>query len=187
MLSLYALPHPLEGEKIIKILHRDIFVALRRIGLFILLALLPVGLLFVGNILFADIAQYQITMIIVSLALSAYFLFIWLLLFFSMIDYLLDIWVITDRRIIDVQQNGFFSRKIAEQMLSKIQDITSDTSGFWPTIWKYGDLTVQTAAEQNKFYFEEIPDPEYVRDLLMRLMAEATTPTTKQAATHEAV
>ncbi len=177
----------MKDEKVIRVLHRDIFVAVRRIILFILLLLLPILLLAVGNALFPDLVYYQTTMIIVGLSLSAYLLFIWLLLFFSMIDYLLDIWVITDRRIIDVQQNGFFSRKISEQMLSKIQDISSDTSGFWPTVWKYGDLTVQTAAEQNKFFFEEIPDPEGVRDLLIRLAADAATSTSNQVASHEAV
>lgn len=177
----------MKDEKVIRILHRDIFVAVRRIILFILLLILPILLLAVGNVLFPDLVYYQTTMIIVGLSLSAYLLFIWLLLFFSMIDYFLDIWVITDRRIIDVQQNGFFSRKISEQMLSKIQDISSDTSGFWPTVWKYGDLTVQTAAEQNKFFFEEIPDPEGVRDLLIRLAADAAASVNNNVASHEAV
>jgi hypothetical protein len=113
--------------------------------------------------------------IVLVLGLSVYLLFIWLLFFFSIIDYLLDLWVITDRRIIDIRQNGFFSRTISEQMLSKIQDISSDTHGFWQTIWKYGDLTVQNAGEKNQLYFEEISDPEEVRDMLVKIAATAQT------------
>lgn len=162
----------MEGEKVIRILHRDAFVALKRVGLFIVLLVLPLLLIALVVPLFPSLSESPLTRIIGGLGVSAYLLFIWLLFFFSLIDYILDIWVITDRRIIDVSQNGFFSRKISEQMLSKIQDITSDTHGFWPTIWKYGNLTVQTAAQEKRFYFEEIPDPESIRDLLIRLAAE---------------
>lgn len=189
MLHLYCLPHPMEGEKVIRILHRDAFVALKRVGLFVVLLVLPLLVLLMVTQLFPVLAESALAMIIGGLVVSAYLLFIWLLFFFSMIDYILDIWVITDRRIIDVSQNGFFSRKISEQMLSKIQDITSDTHGFWPTIWKYGDLTVQTAAQEKRFYFEEIPDPEGVRDLLIRLAAEnnQTPLPPSQPSVHEAV
>lgn len=165
------------GEQVIRIIHRDIFIALKRVGLFIVLLALPIIVLLMMSQLFPEVDESGIITIIILLSLSIYLLFIWLLFFFSIIDYLLDIWVITDRRIIDVRQNGFFSRTISEQMLSKIQDITSDIKGFWPTIWKYGNLTVQTAAEQNKFYFEEISDPEEIRDMLIRLSA-ATPPVT---------
>jgi len=178
MLHLYHLPHPMPGEKVIRIIHRDVFIALKRVGLFALLLALPVVVLLMINDILPSTDDFGIVTIIILLSLSVYLLFIWLLFFFSIIDYILDIWVITDKRIIDVQQNGFFSRVISEQMVVKIQDITSDTHGFWPTVWKYGNLTVQTAAEQNKFYFEEISDPEEVRDLLIRLAASAATPST---------
>ncbi len=175
MLHLYRLPHPMPGEKVIRIIHRDVFIALKRVGLFVLLLALPVIVLLMINQVFPAVDESGMITIIILLSLSVYLLFIWLLFFFSIIDYILDIWIITDKRIIDVQQNGFFSRVISEQMVVKIQDITSDTHGFWPTVWKYGNLTVQTAAEQNKFYFEEISDPEEVRDLLIRLAASAAT------------
>lgn len=178
MLHLYRLPHPMPGEKVVRIIHRDVFIALKRVGLFVLLLALPAIVLLMINQIFPTIDNSGMITIIILLSLSVYLLFIWLLFFFSIIDYILDIWIITDKRIIDVQQNGFFSRVISEQMVAKIQDITSDTHGFWPTVWKYGNLTVQTAAEQNKFYFEEISDPEEVRDLLIRLAASATTPST---------
>jgi hypothetical protein len=178
MLNLYRLPHPMPGEQVIRIIHRDTFIALKRVGLFIVLLVLPMIVLSMMSQLFPNANDTGILAIIILISLSIYLLFIWLLFFFSIIDYLLDIWVITDKRIIDVQQNGFFSRVISEQMVAKIQDISSDTHGFWPTVWKYGNLTVQTAAQTNKFYFEEISDPEEVRDLLIRLSAAAVTSST---------
>ena len=175
MMHLYKLPHPMPDEKVIRIIHRDVFIALKRVGLFVLLLALPAIVLLMINDILPSADDFGIVTIIMLLSLSVYLLFIWLLFFFSIIDYFLDIWIITDKRIIDIQQNGFFSRAISEQMVAKIQDISSDTHGFWPTVWKYGNLTVQTAAQTNKFYFEEISNPEEVRDLLIRLAAASTT------------
>lgn len=175
MMHLYKLPHPMPDEKVIRIIHRDVFIALKRVGLFVLLLALPAIVLLMINDILPSADDFGIVTIIMLLSLSVYLLFIWLLFFFSIIDYFLDIWIITDKRIIDIQQNGFFSRAISEQMVAKIQDISSDTHGFLPTVWKYGNLTVQTAAQTNKFYFEEISNPEEVRDLLIRLAAASAT------------
>lgn len=175
MWSLYRLPQPMPGEKIIRIIHRDVFIVFRRISLFIILLAIPFGLWFLFSQIITTDGETDWLEIVLVLGLSVYLLFIWLLFFFSIIDYLLDLWVITDRRIIDIRQNGFFSRTISEQMLSKIQDISSDTHGFWQTIWKYGDLTVQNAGEKNQLYFEEISDPEEVRDMLVKIAATAQT------------
>ncbi len=174
MLSLYRLPQPMEGEKVVRVLHRDVFIAMKRVALFAILLLLPLLVFLVVNESLVVTENYSWVLVLVYMVTSVYLLFIWLLFFFSIIDYILDVWIITDRRIIDVRQNGFFSRTISEQMLSKIQDITSDTNGFWGTMWGYGNLSVQTAGEKNKLFFEEIPDPEAVRDMLMKLAA--TTP-----------
>lgn len=171
MLSLYRLPQPMEGEKVIRVLHRDIFIAMKRVALFVTLLILPLLVFLVVNQTIVVNENYNWVLVLVYMITSVYLLFIWLLFFFSIIDYILDVWIITDRRIIDVRQNGFFSRTISEQTLSKIQDISSETHGFWATMWKYGNLSVQTAGEKNKLFFEEIPDPEAVRDMLIKLVA----------------
>lgn len=177
MSHLYALPKPMPGEQILHIIHRDVWVALRRVALFVTLLVLPGLLLIFASRFFPSLLEVKVSFIIIILVASAYILFVWLLFFFSIIDYILDIWVITNQRIIDIQQNGFFSRKISEQMLHRVQDLSSDTHGFWQTIWKYGNLTVQTAGQESKFHFEEISNPDHIRDIVMKLAAQA-------AATH---
>lgn len=171
---MYHLPNPLPGEKVLQVIHRDAFVALKRIFLFVLLIALPLGLLFMLDQLFPSLRYGILAWPIIILSASAYLFFIWLLFFFSIIDYLLDVWVITNERIIDIEQNGFFSRSIAEQHLSKIQDVSSDVHGFWPTVWKYGNVTVQTAGEFGKFHLKEVPNPDHIRDMLVRMSSQHT-------------
>ena len=63
-------------------------------------------------------ALYKLCVSIYYLALITFFFRAWL-------DYYLDIWVITDERIVNIEQKGLFSREISTQQLYRIQDVTA--------------------------------------------------------------
>lgn len=156
-------------EKIIKIIRKDGFILFKKIVLTVALAGLPalVGLLMLYN--YPNWLSGNISYPLILLAVSGYALFIWLFFFFSFIDYYLDIWIITSERIIDIKQEGFFSRTVAELKLFQIQDVASELKGFFQFIFKYGDVYVQTAGEVQRFTFREVPDPEDVRNIIIKL------------------
>ena len=77
---------------------------------------------------------------------------------------------ITSERIIDIQQKGFFSRVIAEHKLFRIQDVTSEVHGIIPTVFKYGDVYIQTAGTKQRFFFNQVPNPERVRNIIIKLV-----------------
>jgi len=83
--------------------------------------------------------------------------------------YTLDVWIVTDRRIIDSTQHGFFNRVVSELHLSRIQDISVSTRGVIQTFLKFGDLQVQTAGTDEKFKFQQIPHPEKVKDVIRKI------------------
>lgn len=107
------------------------------------------------------------------LALSAYLLTLLSILFVRWIDYVLDVWIVTNERIVNVKQRGFFSRVVAEHKLIRVQDVTSEVHGTVATLLKFGNVIVQTAGEQGKFTFEQVPDPEGVVRTIFRLHDEA--------------
>ena len=168
-MNIYRLPGKLPDEKIIKVLHRDYFVLLKKVLFFISLVILPLAAFSLILSIYPQILEGDVSYPLLMLAASAYYLFVWLFFFFSFVDYYLDIWIITNERIIDVRQKGFFSRVIAEQRLDRVQDVASEVHGFFPTIFKYGDVHAQTAGEFSKFNFQEIPRPEEVRDIIIKL------------------
>ncbi len=170
MLSTYRLPNKVKNEEIIRVLRRDLFVLFKKVLLFLLLTILPFAFFYLMMIFNANILENNTIYPLVILAISAYYLFIWLFFFFSFIDYYLDVWIITSERIIDIQQRGFFSRIISEQKLFRIQDVTSEVNGAIPTIFKYGDVHVQTAGTKQRFFFHEVPNPDKVRDIIIRLV-----------------
>ena len=152
MLSIYRLPNKLPGEKVIQIVRRDTFILFMKIMLFVLLLVLPLIFFWLLLSQNPDMQSSEIFYPLIVLGVSAYYLFIWLFFFFSFVDYYLDAWIITNERIIDIQQKGFFSRVIAEHKLFRIQDVTSEVHGAIPTLLKFGDVYIQTAGTKQRFF-----------------------------------
>lgn len=169
MLSVYRLPNQLPGEEVLHIIRKDLFILFKRAMLFILLIILPLIFFYLMVITDPSLLIGSISYPLIVLGTSIYYLFIWLFFFFSFIDYYLDVWIITNERIIDIQQRGFFSRVIAEQKLFRVQDVTSEVNGFIPTLLRYGDCHIQTAGTKQRFYFHEVPNPDKIRDDIIKL------------------
>lgn len=159
-------------EKIIKIIRKDIFVLLAKMFLAAILAVLPAAAGAIAISVYPNLLNGEISYPLMVLAASGYILFIWLFGFFSFIDYYLDVWIITNERIIDVRQEGFFSRVVSELKLYQIQDVTSELHGVLKFVFCYGDVFVQTAGEVQRFVFRQIPDPEKIRDIIIKLAEE---------------
>lgn len=166
--SLFHFKGQTDGEEVVAVMHRHwfniiqhfiplFFMSLFLIGSYAALpALFPILTkdLFNGFFLFAE---------------SLFAMLIWILFFLIYIDYYFDVWIITSKRVVNIEQRGLFSREISEVALDKIQDVTTDVRGVIPTFLNFGDVQIQTAAEQEKFLFRNIPDPYKTKDLLMQL------------------
>lgn len=154
-------------ETVILLIRRHPFFIIVRIIFFIILAILPavLGLFFYEKLLAWNFFN------LFFFALNFWFIFLWLGVFYALTMYTLDVWIVTDRRIIDSTQNGFWNRTISELHINRIQDISVQTQGIIQTFFKFGDLQVQTAGAEEKFKFIQIPHPEHVKDEIMKLVS----------------
>ncbi|HCP08501.1 MAG TPA: hypothetical protein DIT25_01740 [Candidatus Moranbacteria bacterium] len=160
-----------DGEQIIAVLRRHWFSIIY--NLFSIFA--AVFLLIGGHVYFPTLFP-----IFQSPEFSGLFLFlenlfamvIWILFFLIWIDYYFDVWIITNKRIVDVKQKGLFNRSVSELELEKIQDITTRVTGMIPTFINYGDVDIQTAGGKDHFLFIEVPDPYRVKDIIMNLQKQ---------------
>jgi hypothetical protein len=100
---------------------------------------------------------------------NSFFLFLWLYLFLVWIDVYFDVWIVTNERIVNVEQKDLFTRRTSELRFSRVQDVTSEVEGVIPSILNYGDVYVQTAGEQARFIFHNVPNPVAIKDLVMKL------------------
>ena len=159
-MSLHAyLPHLLPGEKVILLLRRHWFILARRLAFWALVGLAPFVLALVFPQGTRDVLSHPLGYPLVVAGGSLFVLAIWLFLLNSFVDYHLDVWVVTTSRILNIEQHQLFARTVAEQELSRVQDVTSESHGMLPTLLDYGEVHVQTAAEQARFVFEQVPHP----------------------------
>lgn len=159
------------SEEVVLLIRRHPFFILIRLFFFFILVLIPIAII---SIFSSFIYSHHIFNLFLF-ASSIWYLFIWSGIFYALTMYTLDVWIVTDRRIIDSLQHGFFHRTISELHLSRIQDISVQTQGVIQTFLHFGDLQVQTAGAEEKFKFSQIPDPVKVKDEIMKLASSHTS------------
>jgi uncharacterized membrane protein YdbT with pleckstrin-like domain len=158
--------HP--DEAILHIVHRHWWNIASHFFMLSMTTSLFFGSIFIAP-LFLETAGVTIDQDLSNFATSVSLLFLWIYIFLIWIDYYFDVWIITTERIINIEQRGLFKRVISELDLSRIQDVTSDVTGFFPTLLDYGDVFVQTAGQIDHFVFRNIPEPGLYKDRIMLL------------------
>ncbi|TSC78868.1 MAG: hypothetical protein G01um101433_58 [Parcubacteria group bacterium Gr01-1014_33] len=154
-----------ENETILAVVHKHWFSLLRQMVIYAIPFLLLAFLLFFASALpfgldFEAILPF-------SQFLSALTLFILILvLFLAWTDYYLDMWIISNERIIDVEQEGLFSREVADIPLSHVQDVTIEITGPIQTFLRFGTIRIQTAGER-EFTIDEIPELNRIKELVL--------------------
>lgn len=157
-------------EHVVIVLHRHWFIFLRSVILLVVLGAAPL----VVGLLWADLTDWTLlsgtlSYTLVIMAAGLFYLFLWILIYGYWLDYYLDVFIITNKRIVDIEQSGLFGRTVAEERLYRIQDVTSDAQGILATSLHYGNVYVQTAGKTERFIFEHVPHPERVARTILQL------------------
>jgi hypothetical protein len=85
-----------------------------------------------------------------------------------------DIWVITNRRLIDVTRSTPFSQQVTTASLSNVQDINIRVKGIFNTMLNFGDVICQTASSGSKtFSLIGVANPERVLDAIDEARSKA--------------
>jgi uncharacterized membrane protein YdbT with pleckstrin-like domain len=99
-------------------------------------------------------------------------LMLWMQFFGAWSDHWLDAWIVTNERVIDIEQRGFFVREVSSFPLQRIQDVTYTIAGIVPTWLHFGDVHIHTASSAEDFVMRQIPFPQDVKEKLMQVMKE---------------
>jgi Bacterial PH domain len=71
------------------------------------------------------------------------------------------IYIVTDQRIRQVTQKGFFGKDVIELRLSKIQNISYNIPGFTGEMFQFGTIVIQTFVGDLVIHNVEHPDKTY--------------------------
>ncbi|MEK7083984.1 MAG: PH domain-containing protein [Patescibacteria group bacterium] len=159
-------------ERIEYVLRRHWLTFLPNIILLLVLMAVPIILYFFLGGLYPSLSENAIWRPIGVLFGSAYYLSIYLFFYMQFIDFYLDQWIVTNDRLVDIEQFGLFSRSIAELDLFQVQDVTSEVHGFFATFFNYGDLCIKTASMNLDIVFRKVPNPNHIRNDIIRLAEE---------------
>lgn len=178
------------NEIVLKVIRKHWFVITMEILGILVFALLPLfagfALLLVPNLLPLEILHINTHLPIILFGISFWLLFTVMATFMVWTHYFLDLWVITDRRIIVIDQVHFFNRKVGSFRLERLQDIKVEINGMVATFFDFGTLRAQTAsAVQSDFMSTGLPQPRELQSLIQKATDErlqslhgATTQTT---------
>lgn len=74
--------------------------------------------------------------------------------------------VVTTKRVIDVDQRGFFRRTVSEAPFDNIQDVSYQVHGVFGTVFGFGTVVVQTAGSQVNLELPCVKDPKDLQHLI---------------------
>lgn len=168
----HALRFPTQrpDEHVVMLLRRHWSVLAKQVAHILLLLLIPpvaLGIIY-ATLPFDFIPGTPIYVLIVE-GVSIYYLFTALSYFHGFIDYHLDVWIVTDQRIVSIEQQGLFNRVVSELNIGRVQDVTSEMSGKVQTFLHFGQVRIQTAGEQQHFVFEQVPHPDEVARVILQV------------------
>jgi uncharacterized membrane protein YdbT with pleckstrin-like domain len=74
---------------------------------------------------------------------------------------------VTTKTITQTLQLSLFAKKTSQLSVTSIEDVTSNKNGFFPTMFNFGRLMIETAGEQENFHFDYCPHPDHYAKLIL--------------------
>ena len=142
-----------DGEEVIKVFRRHI-IAMRK-GFYFLVVPLAIGaippLIWQNNL---ELFILPFAGFGIGLLFFAYHFIIW---YYS-------VFILTNQRLRQITQKGFFGSDVVELKLSKIHNISYNVPGFSGEVFHFGTITIQTYV--GDLVIQNVENPEKIYDLL---------------------
>ncbi|MBI5071299.1 PH domain-containing protein [Candidatus Falkowbacteria bacterium] len=87
----------------------------------------------------------------------------------TFVSWYYNAFIITNCRVVDIDQRGFFERIVSEAVYEKIQDVSYRRKGIWQTIFRYGDVRIAAAGTDIGLEIKNVRSPESVQQLIADL------------------
>lgn len=157
-----------KGEEVILLLRRHVITNVPWILSGIVMFLFPTLLSFMVS--FGQITIFDFLPINYRLVLLAFWYLLSItVLFENYLVWFFNVYLVTNKRLVDVDFLGFLNINVTDAPIKNVQDITYTVSGLAQTFFRFGDVNVQTAGEKREIEFELVPNPEYVQDVISDL------------------
>jgi uncharacterized membrane protein YdbT with pleckstrin-like domain len=156
--------HLKDGEEVVAVVRRTPIVHLPR--LVAALTLISAPFFFMVPLFGMRWRWLGVTVFAASIAFGLYL---------AMRGFVIWFWnafIITTRRIVDIDQRGLFERSVSEAAFDKVQDVSYHVKGIWQTLLGYGTLLIQTAGAQATLELDGVRRPKDIHHVISETMAK---------------
>jgi hypothetical protein len=154
-----------DGERIILMLRRHPIVNIRWILISIILLTGPTFLSVFGVF---SLLPSGFPLVITL----AWYLFVSAYAIEGFLNWCFNVYFITTLRIVEINFSNLINKKVSDAEVTKIQDVSYTLGSFIRTMFNFGNVFIQTAADVQEFKFDSVPNPEKVAKILDDFMAK---------------
>jgi hypothetical protein len=98
------------------------------------------------------------------------FVLCFLIILPSWITWFYSVYIITDKRLLQISQKGLWSRSVVDISLNQIQMVNYDVSGFNETVLGFGTIMMQTFV--GDLVIHEVHHPEKIQQKILGVLRE---------------
>lgn len=146
-----------DDEEVIKVFHKHWISFIRPVAIFFPFFIISVIILYYQGVLGTGLLLFGYVIFLASLSYLLYNFVIWWW----------DVYILTNRRVIDFDQKTLFHRVVSEADLENIQDTTYEIKGLWQTVFNYGTVNILTASAGQNIKFKDVASPEHVQHVII--------------------
>lgn len=177
------------NEDIIVIVRQDISIVIIRFIATMLVFLFFLLIKFIAQIIVPPQLDFVLKIVDFLISFGGLGLLVSFLWFFH--NFFLSLQLVTNDRIIDIDQKGIFKREVNELAVSNIQDVNYKQNGLLPSMLGYGDVVIKTGSIEigstnentvNGFVFENCPEPARIAGIISDLFHKKGEDSIKQEA-----
>lgn len=93
-----------------------------------------------------------------------------IIFFYHWISWYFSLFIVTNQRLRQISQRGFFNRSVIDVGISKIQNVSYNVPGFSAAAFGFGNLVVQTYV--GDMYLDKIHHPSEIFNELLKVLKE---------------
>lgn len=94
----------------------------------------------------------------------------------KMLNWYFNIYIVTNKHVVDINFHNLLNRDFVEVRLDDIQSSKSHIKGVIGSLFHYGDVIIETAAERQHIDFLSVPKPDAVKERIQDLQEKEEGP-----------
>lgn len=149
-----------EGEQILMVIRRHWWYFVK-----LFFQLLGLVIVVVASFIFLDFNFAFLIMlaaVLIALVLIWYYWFLWRH----------DEYMLTNKRIIDINRNNIFNKEVIEFTLDKVQNVYYQQHGPIPMLVNFGEVMIETAGEYRNVKIELAPNPALIQKKISETLSQ---------------